>query len=343
MGGMVLRLAVMAALILPGMARAADHIDIGVVPAMGRAPEFIAMDKGYFKELGLDVNLAPIDSTARAAAANADGSLPILGGGISVGFFNSLASGFHIKLMLEGGSTPIGANLMVRPDLAPQLKTLADLKGRSIDVVAPGSVNIYVAAKMLATAGLTLHDVELKYVSFGDMPSAFVNQAIDTAVVVQPTVATLEAKQFAVSWIDPDDVIKPTPMLISGTLVNTDWASRNPDVAKRYFTAIARGIREYCTAYHGGPNRREVIDILTRNTPIKDADFLDKSVWLSRQASGEVPMDSLMDIQEVFFAEGLIKQKIAADELVDMSFIRAANAALGPYRPPAGDTKRGCR
>jgi hypothetical protein len=110
MGGMVLRLVVIAALVLPGVARAADHIDIGVVPAMGRAPEFIAMDKGYFKELGLDVNLAPIDSTARAAAANADGSLPILGGGISVGFFNSLASGFHIKLMLEGGSTPIGAS-----------------------------------------------------------------------------------------------------------------------------------------------------------------------------------------------------------------------------------------
>ena len=335
--------AALAILCAAGTARAADHIDVGVVAAMGRAPEFIAQDKGYFKALGLDVHLSPIDSTARASAANADGSLPILGGGISVGFFNSLAQGFHVKLMLEGGSTPIGANLMVRPDLAPALHGLADLKGRSIDVVAPGSVNVYVAQKMIETAGLALKDVELRFVSFGDMPSAFVNKAIDTAIVVQPTVAILESKGFAVPWIDPDDIVRPTPMLISGTLVNTDWAERNPDATRRYFIAIARGIRDYCTAYHGGPNRREIIDILTRNTSIKDADFLDKSVWLSRQASGEVPMASLMDIQDLFFRDGLIKQKFAADQLVDMSWIRQADASLGPFAPPADSTKAGCR
>lgn len=335
--------AALGALLWAGAAYAADHIDVGVVAAMGRAPEFIAQDKGYYKELGLDVNLEPINSTARAAAANADGSLPILGGGISVGFFNSLAAGFHIKLMLEGGSTPIGANLMVRPDLVPQLKTLADLKGRSIDVVAPGSVNVYLAVKLLAAGGLTTTDVELKYVSFGDMPSAFINKAIDTAIAVQPTVATLEAKGFAAKWIDPDDIVRPTPMLISGTLVNTDWAARNPDVMRRFFVAVARGIRDYCTAYHDGPNRREVIDVLTRNTPIKDPDFLDRTQWLSRQASGEVPIDSLLDILEVFFHEGLIKQKFTADQLVDMTWIRAADKTLGPYAPPAGSTKPGCR
>jgi NitT/TauT family transport system substrate-binding protein len=148
---------------------------------------------------------------------------------------------------------------------------------------------------------------------------------------------------FKALWIDPDDVVRPTPMLISGTLVNTDWAARNPDAMKRYFAAIAHGIRDYCTAYHGGANRREIIDILTRNTAIKDADFLDKSVWLSRQASGEVPIDSLMDIEDVFFREGLIKQKFAADELVDMTWIRAADAALGAFAPPPGSAKKGCR
>ncbi len=320
----------------------AQHIDIGIVEAMGRAPEFIAMEKGYFKELGIDVNFVPMDSSSRFAAANAEGSLPIIGGAVSVGFFNSVAKGFPIKLMLEGGSTPIGLNLMVRPDLAQDMRSLADMKGRSVSVTAPGSSNIYVAGKMLETAGLSMKDVDAKYIGFAQLSAAFANKALDTAIVIQPTVALLEAGGFAKSWIDPDEIIKPTPMLVSGILVNTDWARKNADLAKRYFVALMKGVRDYCAAYHGGSNRSEVIDILTRNTAMKDAAFLDRSVWLSRSARGLIPVESLLDIQHYFYKEGLLDKELPLADLVDMSLVEAANATLGPVKIPTG-SKPGCR
>ena len=340
-GRLVSLIAATCVMALATVARA-QHLDVGIVEAMGRAPEFIAMDKGYFKEAGLDVNFVPMDSSSRFAAANAEGSLPIIGGAVSVGFFNSVAQGFPIKLMLEGGSTPIGLNLMVRPDLAPRMRTLADLKGRSISVTAPGSSNIYVAGKLLEKAGLTLKDVDAKYIGFAQLSGAFANKALDAAIVIQPTVALLEAGGFAKPWIDPDDVITPTPMLVSGILVNTDWAAKNADLARKYFTALMRGVRDYCDAYHHGPKRAEVIDILTRNTAMKDPAFLDKSVWLSRSALGAIPTESLLDIQHFFFTEGLVKQELPIERLIDMSLVSAANAALGPYQAPP-DTKRGCR
>jgi NitT/TauT family transport system substrate-binding protein len=320
----------------------AQKIDVGVVEAMGRAPEFIAMEKGYFRDLGLDVNFIPMDSSSRFAAANAEGSLPIIGGAVSAGFFNSVAKGFHVKLMLEGGSTPIGLNLMVRPDLQSQLHTLADLKGHSISVTSPGSSNIYVAAKMLETVGLTLRDVDAKYIGFSQLSAAFANRALDAAIVIQPTVALLESGGFAKPWIDPDDVIRPTPMLVSGMLTNTDWVTKNSDLARRYFVAIMKGVRDYCTAYHGGPNRAEVVSILTRNTVMKDPAFLDHTVWLSRSARGLIPVESLLDIQQFFYREGLVEQELPIDQLIDMSLVNAANETLGPYVPP-NSTKPGCR
>jgi NitT/TauT family transport system substrate-binding protein len=332
-----------AAFCVVSSAQAADRIDVGMVASMGRAPEFIAFEKGYFKELDLDVRLTPIDSTSDAAALNAQGTLPILAGGISVGYFNSIAKGFPIKLMLEASSTPIFMNIMVRPDLRPEMRTLADLKGRSLDVIAPGSINVYVAAKLLASVGLTLKDVDLKYIPYGQVAPAFANKAIDAGVIIQPTTATLEGNKLALPWIDPDDVIRPTPMLISGSLVNTEWLSKNRDAARRFFIAMVRGIREYCTAYHDGDNRREVVAILAKWIGIKDPAYIDKMIWQSRTPTGEVPTESLLDIQKTFFDLKLTTEQFPLDRLIDMSLVKEANAQFPAFVPPAGSTKKGCR
>jgi NitT/TauT family transport system substrate-binding protein len=324
-------------------AQATDRIDVGMVASMGRAPEFIAYEKGYFKDLGLDVHLTPIDSSSDAAALNAQGTLPILGGGVSVGFFNSIAKGFPIKLMLEASSSPIFMNIMVLPELKPKMKTLADLKGKSLDVIAPGSINVYVAAKLLASVGLTLKDVDLKFIPYGQVAPAFANKAIDAGVIIQPTTATLEANKLALPWVDPDDVIRPTPMLISGSLVNTGWVDKNRDAAKRFFLAMVHGIRDYCTAYHDGPNRREVVGILTKWIGIKDPEYIDKMVWQSRSPTGEVPTESLLDIQKTFFDLKLTTAQFPLDRLIDMSLVKEANAQFPAFVPPAGSTKKGCR
>ena len=287
----VIGLIIATGLSLPAPAHA-DSVDVGVVAAMGRAPEFIAFEKGYFRDVGLDVHLIEIDLSSDSAAANANGSLPIIGGAISVGFFNSIAKGFPVRIMLEAGSTPIGPKLMIRPDLNGD-DSLADLKGRTVNLVAPGSSIVYVTGRMLETVGLSLRDVETKYLPFSQVAPAFANKAIDAAVLIQPTVATIEAAGLAVPWIDPDDVIRPTPMFISGTIVNTDWVKRQPDAARRFFYAVMRGVRYYCTAYHGGSNRGEVIAIINKHTAIKDPEFLDRTTWLSRTALGLVPVSSL--------------------------------------------------
>jgi NitT/TauT family transport system substrate-binding protein len=302
-----------------------------------------AFEKGYLKDLDLDVRLTPIDSTSDAAALNAQGTLPILAGGISVGYFNSIAKGFPIKLMLEASSTPIFMNIMVRPDLRPEMRTLADLKGKSLDVIAPGSINVYVAAKLLASVGLTLKDVDLKYIPYGQVAPAFANKAIDAGVIIQPTTATLEGNKLALPWIDPDDVIRPTPMLISGSLVNTEWLDKNRDAARRFFVAMVRGIREYCTAYHDGDNRREIVNILAKWIGIKDPEYIDKMIWQSRTPTGEVPTESLLDIQKTFFDLKLTTEQFPLDRLIDMSLVKEANAQFPAFVPPAGSTKKGCR
>ena len=57
-------------------------------------------------------------------------SYNIVAGGISAGYFNALEKNLPIIIAVDRVSTPIGHNLMLRPDLKDTVKSLKDLKGK---------------------------------------------------------------------------------------------------------------------------------------------------------------------------------------------------------------------
>jgi NitT/TauT family transport system substrate-binding protein len=161
-------------------------------------------------------------------------------------------------------------------------------------------------------------------------------------MVPPQTLATVEGG-FAVSWINPEDYIKPQPMEIAVTLVNTDWAAKNPKQADGFMYALMRGTREYCDAYHRAPNRAEVISHIVKYTTVKAPAAIDKYPWGSRNVRGQVAAASVMDIQDFYLAEGQSDKKLALEQMVDMKYADAASARLGPYAPPATAKEPGCR
>ena len=57
-------------------------------------------------------------------------------------------------------------------------------------------------------------------------------------------------------FADVDELVEPRPMTIAVIMINTDWAKKNPELVRNYFTAWLRGARDYCQAYHGGADAR---------------------------------------------------------------------------------------
>ena len=81
---------------------------------------------------------------------------------------------------------------MLRPELKDTVKSLKDLKGRSVASNGQGSVSTYEIGKMLEREGLTLADVDLKIFPFTQMGIAFKNKAIDAALLIPPFTWQLE-------------------------------------------------------------------------------------------------------------------------------------------------------
>ena len=233
--------AVLVASTLAGVTAAAGAettIRIGMVRTISAGSMLVAIDKGYFKELGINVVVEELDSSANALALLSQNRLQAVLGGLSAGYFNALEKGLPITIGLSRVSTPIAHYLMLRSDLKDQVKEIKQLKGRTIATNGPGSVSTYEIGKILETAGLTLADVDIKVIPFAQYAIAFTNKAIDAALAIAPWTWQLPKQGIALPFGDSDALIRPTPVSISVAMINTDWAKAKPESAARFLPRL---------------------------------------------------------------------------------------------------------
>ena len=113
-------------------ATAEETVRIGIARSVSNGAELIAIEKGYFREAGIKVEIDDIDTSANTIALLATNRLQIIAGGVSAGYFNAIEKNLPITIIADRVSTPIGHNLMLRPDLKDKITSLAQLKAKVI-------------------------------------------------------------------------------------------------------------------------------------------------------------------------------------------------------------------
>jgi NitT/TauT family transport system substrate-binding protein len=320
-------------------AAAATEVKIGDLGIVADAPFYLAVEKGYFKERGIEVKLEKFTSAAQAMAPLSTGELHVVGGGVGAGLFNAFARNWPVRIVAARSRDVPGFSsdtLVVRSDLKGQVRTLADLKGKKIAVNAPAAALAYMLGKMLETEGLTIKDVEVVYMPWPNMGPAFAQKAIDAGTMVEPFVTQYVDRGYSVPFRRASEVLKSPPFEVSVVLFNKDWAEQNPKVAGDFAVAYLKAARLFHEAMHGGAARAEVIDVLTRHTRVKDKPLYDRMQWGYIDPNGTVERESLKDQQEWHARQGTVVKKVNVDEIVDERYIKYALERLGvvPARRP---------
>jgi NitT/TauT family transport system substrate-binding protein len=325
-------------------AYAEETIKMGVVRSLANGPLLLAQENGYFKEAGVKVELEYLQSSATGMASLAQGQLNIIAGGVSAGYFNALEKQLPITIAIDRVTTPVRHNLMIRADLKDQIKSPKDLKGKVVASNAPGSISTYEIGKIMQTVGMSIADVEIKNIPFGQYAVALQNKAVDAALTIPPFRYTLEANNLAVPFAEADDIVKPVPLTIAVHLVNTEWAKPRQDLLRKFYVAVTRGIRDYCNAYHHGSNRQTLIDLLVSSKTETRPDLLNKYPWPARNLTGKLNAASLLDIQDWFLKNKFTTATFPIERLVDYSYADYAQQKLGPFVLENKDSKLpGCR
>ena len=329
-------------LLVPGLARAADHVNIAYIGGTADVGFYIADAKGYLANEGIDAKFTVFDSAARMVAPLATGEIDIGSGTVGAGTYNALERGITMRAVADKARNK-GAysyqGLVVRKALwdSGDIRSLKDLKGRRFAMTTAGGNEAAVLDDALRKIGMSIADVDVTQLSMPQQVVAFANGAIDASFLPEPFLGKAIATKAGVSMIPAsslrdDDV---TGVIIySDTLIN-----KRPEVAKRAMKAYIRGLRDYVDALKdgrlAGPGAEDVVDIIAKYSVVKDKDVLRSIIPHYVDPNGEVGVASLMADWDFYKRGGFIKGDVTVEQLIDKRWVAAAVAELGPYKPKA--------
>jgi NitT/TauT family transport system substrate-binding protein len=323
----------------PSRAQELVTIRVGTNGSMTEAPFHIADKLGYFRQEGLAVTFIPFESAANMVAPLGAGQLDVGGGAPSAGLYNAVARGIDVRIVADLGRDTPGygfQELLVRSELVKsgQVKTFADLRGKTIAVAGQGATAYAAISKLLAKAGMTYDDLKIVYMDYADQVVALKNGSVDASLFPEPN-ATLAVRTGAAVKIAGDDTFYPNQQ-IAVVIYGSNLLKTHRDVGLKFMRAYLRAARFYADAHAGGhlagPNADEVIGVLTESTKIKDPSIFRAVVPNGINPDGGVNLASLREDFATYKQHGLIAGATRPDDAIDPSFVAGALKALGPYK-----------
>jgi ABC-type nitrate/sulfonate/bicarbonate transport system substrate-binding protein len=313
-------------------------VKMGLVPGVvSNGGLYIAQEKGYFVEEGLDLEVEEFKTGSDMMPLLGTGQLDIAGGSTSSALFNAVGRGVALRIVGDKGHGEPGweaESLMLRRDLLElgQVNDYADLRGRSIGMNGSGHSLEVMLALALARGGLTLQDVAVQNLAYPEMLPAFANGVLDAALVVEPFLTQLEQRGLARRWKAASE-IAPGKEQVAVIMYSEQFAA-NVEAARRWMVAYVRGLRDYNDAFR---ERRkgwdEVVAILVKTTTIKDPSLFEVMERTALDPDGRVDLPSLQRALDYFERTGAVRQPPDLTKIVDLTFSDYAAQVLGPYQP----------
>jgi NitT/TauT family transport system substrate-binding protein len=294
---------------------------------------FDAIEKGYFKDAGIDLQVSKYTTSATAQIPRlARGDLDITAVVPGPGLYNQFDQGFDIKIISSIDEPRAGyldgSVLVVRKDLwdAGTIRKPADLAGKNVDGAFAGSPISLLTLEAIQAGNLKLSDV--KYVTReADVVQQFAalnNKAVDVQGTTEPTATAMVQKGVGVKWLSYRDVIPWYQDSYWG--VSAAFSKDHPDTVVKFLVAYLRGAAD--VAGSNGKLTPDLIAVISKWTEL-DPDTigaLGATPYVGEQ--GRINTEALDRVQKFWAAAGLVKNPVAIDRIIDPAPLAAARKAL---------------
>lgn len=271
---------------------------------------YVAQEEGLFKKHGLDMELIHIASSSRGIQA-------ILAGEIG---FSYMDGNNAIQANLKGAGLALVAgatNRMVFSLMArPEIKKIADLRGKKIGITRVGSSTHTSALYALGQAGLKPSDYQiLPLLEVPNIFTALVAGQVDAGVVSPPT----NSRARKAGFNELMNIAKEGPEYVSVAIGTTRaYIKANEDTVRRVVRAYAEGVHLFRN------NKQVGIRVLGKYTKVKEQDILEDAYNQFQEYLQTPPYVSRKGIEAILAEVGEKEpaaRQIKADDVIDMRFV----------------------
>ncbi|HEY8288994.1 MAG TPA: ABC transporter substrate-binding protein, partial [Acetobacteraceae bacterium] len=243
-------LAVCVGLAVPAVTQAADPVRLGLLHTLSPAPFYIAQERGYFRDAGIDLTFRFFDAAQPIAAAAVAGDIDVGVTALTGGFFN-LAEKGTLKVIGGGLHEEHGyqGSAVLASDKAfdAGLTDVAKLGGHSFAITQYGSSFHYMIGRIAEAKGFDLKSVTLRPVQqVSNMLAALQSNQVDATIAIKSQARQLVAAGHAhiLAWVG--DIV---PYQLTAVFTTAEMIKDKPDVLRRFAKAYQHGVDDYREAF----------------------------------------------------------------------------------------------
>lgn len=288
------------------------------------APQYVAIEEGYFKDEGLDMTLITGFGADKTMTA-------VISGEADIGFMGAEAS---IYAYQEGATDPVvnfaqltqrAGNFLVAREEMPDFKW-EDLKGRKVLGGRKGGMPEMVFEYILKQNGLDPQkDLSIdQSIDFGATAAAFTgDNSADFTVEFEPSATALEKQGagYVVASLGVDSGYVP----YTSYSAKTSYMEKNPDIMQKFTNALQKGM-DYVQKH----TPEEIARVIEPQFPETDLDtitaivkrYYDQDTWKENLVFGQEGFELLQDILE---DAGELKERTPYEELINTEFAQNAS------------------
>ncbi len=290
-------------------------LPVGYIPNVQFAPLYVAIDKGYFKDVGIEIEF---DYSLETDAVS-------LVGANNLQF--AVVSGEQVLLARAQGLPVVYVcawyqqyPVAVVSKVEHGIKTAADLRGKKIGLPGLFGANYIGLDAILFSAGLTEKDVTLDSIGFNQVASlaADKDQAVSVYTTNEPV--QLEAQGYKLNEIRVADTLE---LASNGIITHEQTIAKNPDLVKRMVSAFLKGLADTIANPDEAYNisKKYVPNLSTQNETLQK-EILNRTIELWKTAHlGLSDAQAWQNMQQTLLKMGLLKKPLDVSKAFTNEFV----------------------
>jgi len=301
----------------PTPTAATIRLPVGYIPDIQFAPLYVAIDKGYYQQAGLNVNMdynMETDSVALVGANQISFAI-VSGEQVLLGRAQGLPV---VYVMAWYKQYPVGVVSLAKENITK----LSDLKGKKIGIPGLYGASYIGLRAMLDAGGLKESDVTLDSIGFNQVAAVAAGQEQAAVVYVTNEPIQLQAKGYDVNLLSVADYIQ---LVSNGMITNEKTLKETPGLVKSMVAATLQGIT-YTSAHPDEAYQisKKYVENLSKTDPVVQQQILATTIrqWQLDPAGYSDPQ-AWNNMQDILLKMGLLKKSLDINQAFSNAYLPA--------------------